>query len=171
MLIAMGMAAFLCIGIGVLPGPLYDLLPFNAPYHPYTGDHVTSALGILLFTGLGFFMLLKKLDPEPTISVDTDWFYRKGARVFMWVASRPIQATDNAWGEFYRYCGMMPLMTFSRFWSWFDWNAIDGVVDGVARSVRGLGGGVRRLQSGQMQINMFYTVTAIAVLLVVFVFA
>ncbi|MEW6426460.1 MAG: Na(+)/H(+) antiporter subunit D [Thermodesulfobacteriota bacterium] len=171
---AMIIASFLCIFIGCYTPYLYNLLPYPqaaAEYHPYTQYHLAESLQILLFTALGFFLLLKKLKPEPKISIDLDWFYRKGARVFMWIASRPIQTVDNAWGEFYRYCGMLPLMTFARFWSWFDWNAIDGVVDGVARSVRGLGGGVRRLQAGQMQINMFYAVTAIAVLLVVFVLA
>ncbi len=103
MLIAMGMAAFMCIGIGVFPGPLYNLLPFAVHFDPYTGDHVTSALGILLFTGLGFFMLLKKLDPEPTISVDTDWVYRKGSRVFMWFVNKPIVDLRNLSEQYLQY--------------------------------------------------------------------
>ncbi len=130
---AMVIASFLCIGIGCYPKPLYDLLPFPVHFDPYTGDHVTSALGILLFTGLGFFMLLKKLDPEPTISIDTDWFYRKGAGVFMWVASRPIAATDTYVGDIWK-------TWFSRFTLFFsdilarimDVRGIDGAVNGIA---------------------------------------
>jgi multicomponent Na+:H+ antiporter subunit D len=48
-------------------------------YAPYTVRHVTATLGLLGFTALGFFLLLTHLDPEPTISLDTDWFYRRGA--------------------------------------------------------------------------------------------
>ena len=41
-------------------------------------------LGVLSFTALGFVvLLLTHLDPEPTISLDTDWFYRRGCRRLM----------------------------------------------------------------------------------------
>ena len=55
------------------------MLPFPdaaAQYHPYNAAHISETLQILLFTALGFFLLLKKLKPEPTISLDMDWFYR-----------------------------------------------------------------------------------------------
>ena len=39
-----------------------------------------STLGMLAFTALGFFLLLKHLDPTPTISLDTDRLYRPGAK-------------------------------------------------------------------------------------------
>ncbi len=57
----------------------------------------------------------------------------------------------------------------ARFWSWFDWNAIDGVVDGIARSVRGLGSLGRRLQSGWLQASLFYAASAVAIILIVYV--
>jgi multicomponent Na+:H+ antiporter subunit D len=90
MLIAMAMAAFLCILIGVYPAALYNLLPFDATYKPYTAEHVVWTMQILLFTALGFFMLLKKVGGEPYITLDTDWFYRKGASAFMWVITNPM---------------------------------------------------------------------------------
>ena len=71
-------------------------------YHPYTAYHIFETLQILLFTGLGFFLLLKKLVPEPTISLDMDWFYRKGGRAFLWLARKPIQVADTFVGELYR---------------------------------------------------------------------
>jgi multicomponent Na+:H+ antiporter subunit D len=149
MLIAMGMAAFLCIGIGVLPGPLYALLPFPVDYHPYTGDHVTSALGILLFTGLGFFMLLKKLDPEPTISIDTDWVYRKGSRVFMWLAKVPVAGTDTVVGDIYKTIICRFTLSFSQFLARvFDLRGIDGMVNGVAAFFIELAGNLRGTASG-----------------------
>ncbi len=61
------------------------------------------------------------------------------------------------------------LMTLARFWSWFDWHAIDGVVDGLARSVRAVGGRVRVVQSGQIQMLLFYSFALAAVLLVTFI--
>ena len=44
-----------------------------------------ETLQILLFTALGFFLLIKKLEPEPVISLDMDWFYRIGGRAFEYV--------------------------------------------------------------------------------------
>ena len=149
MLIAMSMAAFLCIGIGVLPGPLYRLLPFPVDFNPYTGDHVTSALGILLFTGLGFFMLLKKLDPEPTISIDTDWTYRKGAKVFMWAARKPIAGADSYIGDIYNTWFSKYTLSFSNFLAKvFDLQGIDGIVNGVANFFLGLAGAIRVTTTG-----------------------
>jgi len=78
MLVAMGIAATACVLIGVFPSLLYRHLPFAADYIPYTPRHVVATLGLLGFTALGFFLLLKQLDPEPTVSLDTDWFYRRG---------------------------------------------------------------------------------------------
>ncbi len=80
MLIAMGIAAFLCIFIGVYPAALYAILPGPVDYNAYTTGHVLKELQLLLFTGLGFFLLLKHVGGEAKISADTDWFYRKGGR-------------------------------------------------------------------------------------------
>jgi multicomponent Na+:H+ antiporter subunit D len=118
---------------------------------------------------VGFFLLLKKLTPEPTISIDLDWFYRFGGRGFQWLARKPIQSIDNGVSEGYRYLGLIPLMTLSRFWSWFDWNVIDGVVDGIAKGVRSVGNTGRRLQSGWLQNGLLYTASVLAVVLIVYV--
>jgi multicomponent Na+:H+ antiporter subunit D len=168
--LAMGIAAFLCIFIGVYTPYLYNMLPYPVDYHPYTSYHLSESMQILLFTALGFFLLIKKLAPEPTISIDLDWFYRKGGRVFLWLAKKPVQWVDNQVSEFYRVLGLIPLMKISRFWGWFDWHGIDGVVDGFARSVRFMGGNVRKIQSGQLQVNLFYTVSIVAVAIIVYVF-
>ena len=174
MQLAMGIASFFCIFIGCYVPYLYNMLPFQeeAQHYAsivYSSYHVSETLQILLFTALGFFLLLKKLTPEPTISIDLDWFYRMGGRGFYWLARKPIQSADTAVGEGYRYLGLIPLVTVSRFWSWFDWNAIDGVVDGIARSVRGVGGYARRLQSGWLQSSLFYAASAVAIILIVYV--
>ncbi len=90
MLLGMGFLAFLCIFIGVYPAVLYNILPYSVDFVPYAGQHVSETLQILLFTALGFFLLLKHLAGTPTISLDTDWFYRKGARVFLWFINNPL---------------------------------------------------------------------------------
>ncbi len=171
---AMIVASFLCIFIGCYTPYLYNMLPFPeiaAGYHPYDQYHLSETLQILLFTALGFFLLIKKLAPEPTISIDMDWFYRMGGRGFLWLVKKPIQWVDNGVGEFYRLIGLMPLMLTSRFWSWFDWHAIDGVVDGTARSVRNIGGVLRKVQTGQVQYTLFFAVTILALFLVGYVLA
>jgi multicomponent Na+:H+ antiporter subunit D len=174
MQLGMAIAAFLCILIGSYTPYLYQMLPYPqvaAGYHPYTAYHLSETLQILLFTAVGFFLLIKKLAPEPTISIDLDWFYRMGGRGFFWLAQKPIQWADSCVSEGYRYVGLIPLMTTARFWSWFDWHAIDGVVDGVAKTVRGIGSLARRTQSGQLQYNIFYAVSLVAVALVLYVFS
>ena len=149
MLIAMGMAACLCIGIGVFPEPLYHLLPYPVHFVPYTAEHVTSTLGILMFTGLGFFMLLKKLDPEPTMSIDTDWTYRKGSRVVMWLARKPVAVSDSYVGELYNTLFTKYTLRLSNFFARVvDVRGIDGIVNGVAEFFISLAGTLRLSASG-----------------------
>ena len=85
----MAVASVLCIFIGCYTPYLYQMLPYpEVKYHPYTSYHVSETLQILLFTGLGFFLLIRKLKPEATISLDLDWFYRMGGRAFLWLAEK-----------------------------------------------------------------------------------
>jgi len=91
---AMILFAALCIGIGVLPGPLYALLPYKVDYVPYTGAHVVFYLQLLLFSGLAFFLMLGWLKRTLTITLDIDWFYR----AFGAAAGRLLNAwMDTAW--------------------------------------------------------------------------
>jgi len=89
MLVAMGILAFLCIFIGVFPGILYGLLPYPVDFVPYTGGHIVGQLQILMFSALAFFMLLKYLQRTNTVSLDTDWLYRKGAMAVIGLAHGP----------------------------------------------------------------------------------
>ena len=75
---AMVVSAFLCFAIGIFPNLLYELLPFKAVYTPYTYNHAISQTHLLLFSGLAFFVSLKYLERTLTITLDFDWFYRKG---------------------------------------------------------------------------------------------
>ena len=82
MLLAMGLAAFLCILTGVYPKLLYDLLPYPVTYTPFAAYGIVGAVQLLTFTAVAFFLFRAKLGGEPTISLDTDWFYRKGGSFF-----------------------------------------------------------------------------------------
>jgi multicomponent Na+:H+ antiporter subunit D len=101
MLVAMGLTAAACIIIGVFPALLYGQLPFPVDYVPYTVRHVTSTLGLLGFTALGFFLLLKHLDPERTVSLDTDWFYRRGASAVVKISRDGLVPTEDVVGQIY----------------------------------------------------------------------
>ena len=97
MLLGMGAAAFMCTLLGVYPQILYQLLPFQpVGYHPYALPHVVGTIQLLLFTYLAFILLKRKLDPDKTISLDTDWFYRKGSILFMWFVDKPL-ARGTQW--------------------------------------------------------------------------
>ena len=172
--VSMAITAFLCIFIGCYPLFLYKMLPYPEEamkYLPqvYSGYHISETLQILLFTGLGFFLLLKKLVPDPTISLDMDWFYRKGGRAFLLFARKPVQAADTFVGELYRLAGLIPLMLTARVAGMFDNTVIDGLVDGLATSVRGVGRRLRFAQRGQMQQNLTFAFAVAAVLIVAFV--
>ncbi len=74
---AMILFAFLCIAIGIWTEPLYALLPYAVMYEPYTWAHVVTQVQLLLFSGLAFFVMLPYLQRTLTITLDTDWVWRK----------------------------------------------------------------------------------------------
>ena len=84
MLAAMAIAAFFCIGIGVLPGPLYSLLPFPevaSGFIAYDMTHVVTQCQLLLFAILAFVFLQKfGLYPAelPSTNIGPEWVFRRG---------------------------------------------------------------------------------------------
>ncbi|MDO8262510.1 MAG: Na(+)/H(+) antiporter subunit D [Gallionella sp.] len=150
MLVAMGIAAFLCIFIGVYPDWLYNMLPNDVEYHAYTATHVVWALQILLFTGLGFFMLVKHLGGSPKISLDTDWFYRKGAALFMMFVYHVVVPIEDWFIQVYRYVFRSNLVLGIK-GLWLDKNVIDGAVNAIASAVVRGAGALRQMQTGQLQ--------------------
>ncbi|MDP6686696.1 MAG: Na(+)/H(+) antiporter subunit D [Acidobacteriota bacterium] len=80
MLIAMGLAASLCIGIGVFPGVLYNVLPFPVDYEPYTVTHVITQLQLLFWSAVAFAWLnwVGLYPPElRSVNLDSDWAFRR----------------------------------------------------------------------------------------------
>jgi multicomponent Na+:H+ antiporter subunit D len=105
MLLAMGMAAFLCIVIGLpalIPGFgyawLYGLLPYPieaASHQPFTLDHVLTQLQLLVLAVFAF-ILIRRLGlypaERPGTILDTDWFYRRaGYGAVRWI--------DTVWSK------------------------------------------------------------------------
>lgn len=169
--LGMAIAAFLCFFLGVFPDYLYKMLPFPVHYHPYTAYHLAETMQLLGFTGLGFFIMVKKLKPKPKMNLDLDWFYRKGARVFMWVASRPVLSSNNWINDVYRSVGLRLTMALAKAISWFDWEGIDWTIDGSARGVVEGGNRLRSLMTGKIQhyIGGAVALTFIILILVMFV--
>ena len=194
MLLGMGVAASLCILLGVWPDLLYRLLPHPVEYHPYTGEHLLGSLQILFFTLLGFILFFHKLHPERTISLDFDWFYRKGAQAFMWLAKNPIAHYEEFIAEMYEFLLIKPakrlaemLWTFDtwvidglvnacgvitvlegRISETFDIYVVDGAVNGISATMDLTARGMRRLQTGAIQNYLFIMVLGIGLLVVIF---
>ena len=80
MLIAMGLAAAICIFNGSYPWVLYSLLPFPVDYAPYTAAHVLTQSQLLFFSALAFCVLkLTGLYPPELsgVNIDSEWSYRR----------------------------------------------------------------------------------------------
>ncbi|MFO7666800.1 MAG: Na(+)/H(+) antiporter subunit D [Desulfobacterales bacterium] len=98
MLIAMGIVSAMCVIIGVFPGILYDLLPYPVEYIPYTSSHVINQMQIVLFGALAFSLLVLSgysLEKTDTIILDTDWFYRKGGKIFFVIMDKGLNGINS----------------------------------------------------------------------------
>jgi len=152
MLVAMGLAATACVLIGVFPGFLYQFLPNAVDYVPYTLQHVVSTLGILAFTALGFFLLLKHLDPERTISLDTDWFYRRGLTGLLNRIQGPLTNLEYGFvGEIYEFVMRRPVLGVADLLRRFNSLVVNSAIVGLGRSTRSLSQLFKTAVSGHAQ--------------------
>lgn len=97
MLLAMAVTSALCIGVGIWPEPLYDMLPFPVDFVPYTTAHVVTQLQLLLFAALAFTFLMRTglYPPElRSTNLDFDWTYR-------WLLPRLLRQTGSAIDDFW----------------------------------------------------------------------
>jgi len=133
MLVAMGLTAAACILIGIFPALLYGQLPHPVDYVPYTVRHVMSTLGLLGFTTLGFFLLLRHLDPERTVSLDTDWFYRKGSSVVVNISRDGLTPAEGVVGQIYDVVMRRFVLGVARRLREVDARVIDTAAVGVGR--------------------------------------
>jgi multicomponent Na+:H+ antiporter subunit D len=94
MLLAMGLTAALCIGIGVAPSVLYALLPHAVNYEPYSASHIVAQTQLLFFSALAFAVLMRTgiYPPElRSVNLDTDWIYRRAFPTLIRIAERGLQ--------------------------------------------------------------------------------
>jgi multicomponent Na+:H+ antiporter subunit D len=80
MLLAMTIAAVLCLAIGMYPAMLYRLLPYKIDFNPYDVSHVLAQTQLLFFAVLAFVWLnLRGLYPPEVraTNIDVEWFYRR----------------------------------------------------------------------------------------------
>jgi multicomponent Na+:H+ antiporter subunit D len=168
MLVAMALAGAACILIGIFPGLLYQRLPNPVDFVPYTLRHVTSTLGMLSFTAFGFFLLLKHLDPVPTISLDTDWFYRRGAAVLMAFARKPLAQLESGFvGEIYEFVIQRPVLGIANVLRKIDSAVVDGSLVGVGRSTQSFSQVLKTVVSGNAQHYGLMMAAGILALMVV----
>jgi multicomponent Na+:H+ antiporter subunit D len=150
MLVAMALAATACVLIGVFPSLLYEHLPFPVEYVPYTPRHVLATLGLLGYTALGFFLLLKHLDPEPTISLDTDWFYRRGLGAVLPRLSDALAGVDGAVSQ----VSDAVVERAVRTGAWLrnlDTHVVDAATVGIGKLTLAVGRGLRLSADGNAQ--------------------
>jgi multicomponent Na+:H+ antiporter subunit D len=99
MRLAMGLAALICIFLGVYPQPLYAILPYPVDYVPYTAFHVLAMLELLMFGALAFTVLVLSGHYPPemrAVNLDTDWFVRLPGRQFVRFCGSPLQRLGGA---------------------------------------------------------------------------
>ena len=98
MLLAMAIAAALCLGIGMYPNLLYQLLPFDSNYQPYDVSHVLAQTQLLCFAALAFVWLnIKGIYPPelPSVNLDADWLYRRLLANLWFAFSEKVWLTDQ----------------------------------------------------------------------------
>ena len=84
MLVAMAILSAFCIGVGVFPGLLYQYLPYEVSYEPYTFDHVLTQLQLVFFAVLAFSLLVRYGFYPPELrstNLNIDWIYRRALPV------------------------------------------------------------------------------------------
>lgn len=98
MLVAMSIAAALCLTVGIYPQALYSLLPYEMSYTPYDVTHVLTQLQLLFFSALAFVWLnLRHLYPPelPSVNLDVEWIYRRLVPDAMRALFNRLFALDN----------------------------------------------------------------------------
>ena len=111
MLLAMVLAAAICLFNGCYPWVLYSMLPFPVHYAPFEGSHVLAQTQLLFFSALAFAWLnLSGLYPPElrSVNIDVDWIYRR--------ACPAVIGSVVAWLTKVRQCGIvLSIRCFDRF--------------------------------------------------------
>lgn len=168
MLVAMGLTAFLCTLLGVYPKILYDMLPFTVNYEPYAPGHVVAMSQLLLFTFVAFWLLRGMLHGTPTISLDTDWFYRIPGKRIIWFCEKPLMA-------FASFIDRSVLRTAHFFINPFPALVVKFVENPIDKAFHvrlpdllnfeGIHGKIRKVKDRELSYNLLYILLAMLILL------
>lgn len=93
MLVAMAVAAALCVFIGINPQALYALLPYEVGYDVWEPGHVLGETQLLAFATLGFVLLVRLgviKKPQDRLIVNVDWFVRAAAKQVVLGLGKPL---------------------------------------------------------------------------------
>ncbi|MFU8818636.1 MAG: Na(+)/H(+) antiporter subunit D [Desulfurivibrio sp.] len=169
MLVAMGITAFLCIFIGVFPQYLYAILPYPVEYIPYTSAHVVDQLQILFFSALAFTLLMRSgIYPAERrgVNLDVDWFYRKGARKFMWLVNNPIVNFEFKFvGQAYETLVVKPMMKIAYLMSVLDRAVVEGTINGICRIIVFASRWLSAMQTGRLHTYTYIMCAGLIVIL------
>ena len=149
MLVAMALAAAICVFNGSYPWVLYDMLPYPVDYAPYTAAHVLAQCQLLFFSALAFCLLkLSGIYPPelPGVNIDAEWSYR-------WLMPRAARGLVRAFAPLDRAIRNAFL------------GGVNGLISGVNRYIGPGGIMARSLPAGDM---VFWTITLLAIYLVVY---
>jgi multicomponent Na+:H+ antiporter subunit D len=171
MLVGMGLGAAACILIGVFPALLYTHLPYTVDYAPYTARHVLATLGLLSFTALGFFTLLEHLDPEPTISLDTDWIYRRPLAAATTYAFLALARIESLLAGLYEEVIRGPLLGTALRLRQIDASVVDRAAEGVGNVTDALSQSLKIAVSGHAQYYAMIMAVGALVAIAIAVFA
>lgn len=93
MLLAMALAAGLCLFIGFNPAPLYALLPDAVSYDIWDLGHVLGETQLLAFASAGFALLVQRgliKRPQDRLVLNADWFLRAAAKHVIFELAQPL---------------------------------------------------------------------------------
>ncbi|QER42643.1 Na(+)/H(+) antiporter subunit D [Thermodesulfobacterium sp. TA1] len=169
MLLAMGIAAFLCIGIGLFPGLFYSILPYPVAYHPYTPAHVIDQIQLLGFSALAFTLLvLSGLYPPEIrcINLDADWFYRKATSWFLTLAEKVVAKVDyQIIGEAYEKVFIRGMLRLANLSKKIDVSGVDGTYHALAKGSLQLSEIIKVIQTGKVSDYAFLMIIGLIALL------
>ena len=90
MRVAMIITAAFCVGIGIIPGMLTAILPYDmGEFHFYSLGHTFSTIMLLGTALLIFKLVTKAYSPHKRLVADFDYFYYKLGQLFVWICQQP----------------------------------------------------------------------------------
>jgi multicomponent Na+:H+ antiporter subunit D len=100
--------------------------------------------------------------------MDTDWFPRKGAKVFMWFINKPLASLEvNIIGEIYEFIVQKPILRMARWFKWVDTFIVDRTFSKLANLTLLWSRKLQAIQSGQIQHYAMIMVAGVLTLILI----